>query len=109
MAHGWWFENYFSCYHENLESYDGLTKGLVRKFDENHCESLCIKTSNTLHALEGTMQQTPFHISEGDVNMYDDLLEARPPLDDLLEARLPLYEGHSSICDNMEIPLSEED
>ena len=43
MAYGLWFENYISCYHANEESHDGFNKGLVREFDENHCESLCNK------------------------------------------------------------------
>ena len=69
------------------------------KFDENQCEPLCIKTSNTLHTLEGTMKQTPFHISEGGENMYGGLPRARSPF----------YEGPSSICENMEVLPSRDD
>ena len=44
------------------------------------------------------MKQRSFHLSRGGVNQEDGLLEARPPL----------YEGHSSICEGVEIFLSKE-
>ena len=97
MAHGWWFENSVSYCH--AKKYYEFTKGLVREFDKIHCETSCIKTSNTFHALEGTMKQTPFHIFEGDENMYDGLLRAISPL----------CEGHSSIYEYMEVLLSNDD
>lgn len=45
------------------------------------------------------MKQTPFHISEGDENMYDGLLRERSPL----------CEGPSSICEDMEVIPSTDD
>ena len=99
MAHDCWFENSVSYYHVNVKTNDGFNKGLVNKFDENQCEPSCIKTSNTLHALEGTIKQTPFHISEGDESLYDGFPRARSSL----------FEGPSSICEDMEVLLSRED
>ena len=68
MAHDCWFEDSVSYFHANVKTYDDLTKGLVKKFDGSQCESSCIITSNTLHALEGNMKQTPLHISKGEEN-----------------------------------------
>ena len=45
------------------------------------------------------MKQIPFHIYEGDVNMYDGLLRERSPL----------CEGPSSICEVMEVLPSRDD
>lgn len=99
MARDWWFKIYVSCYHENVKTCDEFTKGLLKKFYGSQCESSCSISSNTLHAREGNMKQTPLHISRGEENWNDDLLEARPPL----------YEGHSSICEVMEVLPSRED
>jgi len=100
MAHDWWFKIPISCYHANIETYDEFTNTLVKIFDKTQCESSCVKfeRSNTLHELEENMKQTPLHISRGEENQDDDLLEARHPL----------YEGHSSICEGMKIFLSKE-
>ena len=101
MAHDWWLNFSVSCYHASIETYDEFTKALVKRFYENQCESSCEKCerSNTLHELEEKMKQTPLHISRGEENQDDHLLKAS----------LQLYEGHSSIYDDMKILLSKED
>ena len=45
------------------------------------------------------MKQILFHISKGDKNIFDGFLRARSPF----------CEGPSSICDDMEVPLSRDD
>ena len=88
-------------FHENVRTYVGFTKELVKIFDRRHCEPSFVesKNSNTLHELERPIKPTPLHIFKGDKNMHDSIPREKSPL----------LKEPSSSCEDMEFLPSRDD
>ena len=92
-AYNWWFYESSSFNHENIATYAGFTKILVKRFYVKQSKKSLIelakhKNSKPLHELERSIAPNPLQISiDGDKNLYDTLPREKSPLQEELSSK----------------------